>query len=117
MPPLWSEVLDRARDGLPALPPEARADAEALLRLCSGLALPGGSWGAGAPERAHGRAGEVQLLQRELARLVELLARRTSKAIPFATLGRAGLAHLSGALADRDALAAEADAKFAMLGL
>lgn len=55
-------------------------------------------------------------LKRELARLTEVLGRRTTQALPAATLGRAALADLAGDPLSVRALSADCDAKLRMLG-
>lgn len=111
----WEDVLERAQDNLGALPDAARPDAESLLQLCALVFAPGEAREAkqGSPRAPSSAPSPAQ---RDIARLIELLGRRSSKAIPFATLGRAAMAHLAGADRDRDALLAEADLKFTLLG-
>lgn len=106
---IFDERVVRAREVLPLLEGEARRDAEDLLEICASLDTP--------TSVALDREEERARAMRALLRLVEVLSRRGAKTIPFATLGRASLAHLSGALRDRDALLVEADAKFLLLGL
>jgi len=49
-------------------------------------------------------------------RLSELLGRRSTKALPVASLGRAALADLSGDLRSLQAMCSDCDAKLALLG-
>lgn len=70
----WPELLERVAPLRKELPPAERADAERVLEL---VKQPG-------PDD-----------RRELGQLVERLARRAAKAVPFAVLGRARLAELA----------------------
>ena len=56
-------------------------------------------------------------LRVELARLVELLGRRSARAIPLATLGRAALADLAGSSSAARAGCEEVERQLAGLGL
>lgn len=76
------EALERARDALGSLPDAERGDAEALLSLWSGHLA--------SPEEPNPD------LKRDVGRLVEVLARRSAAAMPYAALGRALLARVSG---------------------
>ncbi len=55
--------------------------------------------------------------RREMNRLVELLARRSARAMPLAALGRALLADLGGDVRERESLVREFETKVALLGL
>lgn len=55
-------------------------------------------------------------LKRELGRLVELLSRRSAKAVPFAKLGRAALADLAGDERSLRATLLECEAQLSVLG-
>jgi hypothetical protein len=101
------EALARARDTVGVVPPAERAlvdellaHAEEMLRGAEGERLPADS----------GR-------HRDVARLVELVARREARAMPFAAMGRGMLAELSGAAKDAAALYREFDEKLMLLGL
>ncbi len=79
-----------------------RTDASRLVEMC----------------RTVWNEGQVDpTMTREAGRLVEVLARRSARAMPFAALGRALLADLHGSPRDRDALLIEFQNKLAMLGL
>lgn len=94
--------LNQAESALGLLNDAERLDAARLLELCQDYWL-------------RGIRGEEA--SREAGRLVELLARRSARAMPFAALGRALLADLYGSEKDRSALLLEFQAKLAMLGL
>jgi len=98
---IFAEVLDRARDSLGLLTSDARVDAETVLGICADIES-----GKPSPEA-----------RRQLLAAVELLARRRSQAIPFATLGRAALAELAGAPRDREQLVLETSRNLSLLGL
>ena len=55
--------------------------------------------------------------RKRIGYLVELLARRTAAAIPYATLGRALLANLSGDSVQTEGLLQEFSAKMDLLGM
>jgi hypothetical protein len=93
--------LEQAEWALGMLSDEARSDAEEALGLCRAVAA-----GSAADDAA-----------RRLLALVERLARRTTRAIPYATLGRAALAELSGRPKDACQLLNEAMATFSRLGM
>jgi len=106
----YSLVLDRVSELSAQLPAEERAHAERVLQLCRELE---------GRERSGGQlladAGDLER-KRELGRLAELLGRRTSKALPAASLGRAALADLSRDLGSCQAACADCDAKLTLLG-
>jgi hypothetical protein len=56
-------------------------------------------------------------LKRELGRHVELLSRRSAKAIPLGKLGRAALADLAGDTKNGNAVLIECDALLTVMGL
>jgi hypothetical protein len=71
------------------------------------------------PRQEHERlvlGASDQDLKRELAKLTEQLGRRSSHALPAATLGRAALADLYGDRRTFVALMADCETKLAMLG-
>lgn len=106
----YAPVLERVAELAEHLPAEARGDAERVVGICRELA---------GRERAAGRllpgAGDLEL-KRELGRLAELLGRRSTQALPAASLGRAALADLSGDLRSLQAMCSDCDAKLALLG-
>ncbi|HSC89456.1 MAG TPA: hypothetical protein VLC09_19375 [Polyangiaceae bacterium] len=99
--PEWDELLERAEAGLGSLSAEARGDANAALELCRAVAR------GEAPEDAP----------RQLLGLVEVLSRRTARAIPFATLGRAALAELRNSPGEAAQLRADTSKNLAIFGL
>lgn len=106
----YAALIDRVAGLGGALPPGEQALAARVLAICRELDL--------RPRRA-GRlepdAGDVALV-RELSRLTEQLGRRTSLALPAATLGRAALADLHGDASAWTSIIADCDAKLALLG-
>lgn len=97
-------LLARASDACSTLSPAATADGRKLVGLCRTAFV------------SRGAVDQVEL-RRQLGTLVELLARREARAMPFASLGRAALAHLLEQDRDRDALLSEFDLKLSMFGL
>lgn len=106
---MFGDVLDRAAEAAVALSGQERVDAERLVSLCREI---------DAHPRESVPSGDVEStpLSRELGALVEVLARRSARAMPMAALGRAALAHLRGADADARALVREASDKLALFG-
>ena len=106
---MFADVLDRAAEAAVALSGQERVDAERLIALCRELE---------ASPRDDVKPGDVEStpLSRELGALVEVLARRSARAMPMAALGRAALAHVRGADADSRALVREASDKLALFG-
>lgn len=102
-------VLDRADALCSLLEGEVRAQGERIVAVCRALAEPQ-RLGAVAPSR------QIEL-RVELARLVELLSRRGSNAIPLATLGRAALADLAGDERSLRQACRECDANLTLVGL
>jgi hypothetical protein len=103
-------VLERVAELAEHLPAEERARAQRVVGICRQLAE---------RERSAGKlqpAEDDLELKRELGRLSELLGRRSSKALPAASLGRAALADLSGDLRSLQAMCSDCDAKLALLG-
>lgn len=102
------DALSRAEGALGLLASEERRDVERLLQFLRSF------FGEDAPEKDE----EAQrVVRRETARLVEILARRSAHAMPFAALGRALLAFLAGSGADGEALLREFEFKLSLLGL
>lgn len=96
-------VLMRAEGALGLLEGEERSHAEELLGLFRELY----------PERSL----STEQHRIRIGHLVELLARRKAAAIPYATLGRALLAHLSGASGQTDVLLREFLTNMDLLGM
>lgn len=96
-------TITQAEDALGILPDVERADAEELLKLFRRL-FPAPAE-ATAPERAR------------LLRLIEVLARRSASAMPYAALGRALSARLAGDEKSAQLLLREFETKLQMLGL
>ena len=116
MTPLEELSLELAENSLGILPAVERADATELIKMCRAF------WGD-SPENSlpdsqvegPGAPGDPRRVQ--AGRLVELLARRSAKAMPYAALGRAYLADLHGAAKDKVSLLDEFQIKMSMLGL
>jgi hypothetical protein len=106
----YSLVLDRVSELSSQLPGEERSYAERVLQLCRELDSRERSAGQLLPD-----AGDLDR-KRELGRLAELLGRRTSKALPAASLGRAALADLGHDLRSFQSACADCDAKLTLLG-
>lgn len=96
-------ALESAWGAVPLIPSAERADAERLLAICV--------------EFWRSDAVDVAPDAREVARLVEVLARRSSQAMPFAALGRALLADMSGDQRQRSGLLDEFQIKLSQIGL
>jgi hypothetical protein len=98
-------VLERVAALSEQLEGEARVQAERVVELCRELEL---------RQRADGKLqpeGADLERKKELGRLSELLGRRTSRALPAASLGRAALADLSMDLRSFASMCADCDAK------
>lgn len=65
---------------------------------------------------AAGASDELEF-RREMNRLVELLARRSARAMPLGALGRGVLAALGGDRRESERLVGEFEGKLALLGL
>jgi hypothetical protein len=106
----YAPVLERVAELAEHLPAEERGQAERVVAMCRELA---------GRDRAAGKLapadGDLEL-KRELGRLGELLGRRSTKALPAASLGRAALADLSGDLRNLQAMCSDCDAKLVLLG-
>ncbi|HEU4578979.1 MAG TPA: hypothetical protein VFS67_12030 [Polyangiaceae bacterium] len=106
----YAPVLERVAELAERLPAEERGYAERVVGICRALAE---------RERLAGKLspaeGDLEL-KRELGRLAELLGRRSTQALPAASLGRAALADLSFDLRNLQALCSDCDAKLALLG-
>jgi hypothetical protein len=105
-----SLLLERVQGLAAELPEEARLQALRVVELARALAARARREGKLQPE-----PGDLEL-KRELGRLSELLGRRTSKALPAASLGRAALADLGFDLRSCEAACADCDRKLEMLG-
>ena len=103
-------VLERVAGLAEALTGEERQHAERVVLVCQQLVV---------RPRAQGKllAEDTDLeLKRELGRLSELLGRRSSKALPAASLGRAALADLGGDLRSQQAMCSDCERKLTLLG-
>lgn len=96
-------ALSLADGALPHLGREERADAERLLGLCRQ------AWVDQQPDPGDWK--------RTLGGLVEVLARRSAQAMPYAALGRALLADLHGDPGMARSLLTEFEAKLRQLGM
>jgi hypothetical protein len=106
----YALLVDRVDTVSPSLGGVERPLAERVIGICREL------------DRRERRAGQLVPetgdleLKRELGKLSEQLGRRTSAALPAATLGRAALADLHGDLSSFRRVVADCDAKLALLG-
>ncbi len=103
-------VLERVAGLAESLSGEERQHAERVVELCRELL---------ARPRIEGKlAADAADLERkrELGRLSELLGRRSSKALPAASLGRAALADLGGDLRSQAAMCNDCARKLELLG-
>jgi hypothetical protein len=103
-------VLERVAGLAEALQGEERQHAERVVQLARELLQRGRAEG-----KLLAQEGDLEL-KRELGRLSELLGRRSSKALPAASLGRAALADLGGDLRSQQALCSDCDRKLELLG-
>ncbi len=103
MPEDVAAALIHAETALGLLSGQERTDAEALIALCRRLF----------PDPSEATMNE----RTRLLRLIEVLARRSASAMPYAALGRALSAHLAGDRRSVDALLREFETKLQMLGL
>lgn len=103
-------VLERVAGLSEALLGEERQHAERVVQLCRQLMARAREQGKLLP------AGSDLEHKRELGRLTELLGRRSSRALPAASLGRAALADLGGDLRSQQALCSDCDSKLELLG-
>lgn len=101
--PVTGLALESAWGAVPLVPPLERADAERLLNICEQY------WTL--------KSSDTTINSREIGRLVEVLARRSSQAMPFAALARALLADINGDNRQRDSLLREFQIKLSQLGL
>ena len=101
------DVLSRAESFAPEVAASSRADIDRLVELARQVLAPVGSESGG---------GLSQPERQELGRLVELTARRDARAMPYAALGRAALAQLSGASQDALGLLTEFELKVSLFG-
>jgi hypothetical protein len=105
----YATVLERVGGTCALLQGDERQHAERVVELCRDLDRRPRSDGKLLPPT------EIAL-KRELGRLTELLGRRSTQALPAATLGRAALADLSGDLRSFRALCEDCDVKLQILG-
>lgn len=103
-------VLERVAGLVEALPGEDRQHGERVVQVCRELLARPRALGKLLPD-----AGDLER-KRELGRLSELLGRRSSKALPAASLGRAALADLGGDLRSQQAMCSDCDRKLELLG-
>lgn len=108
--PAYQLVLERVAALAQALAGEERGHAERVVQLCRELVA--------RPRLQEKLLMEAQDLERkrELGRLSELLGRRSSKALPAASLGRAALADLGGDLRSQHAMCNDCNRKLELLG-
>jgi hypothetical protein len=103
-------VLERVAGLAEVLVGEERTHGERVVQICRELVVRVRSGDKLQPE-----SPDLEL-KRELGRLSELLGRRSSKALPAASLGRAALADLSGDLRSQQAMCSDCDRKLELLG-
>lgn len=103
-------VLERVAGLAEALVGEERTHAERVVLVCRQLALRPRT-----DDKLQPESTDLEL-KRELGRLSELLGRRSSKALPAASLGRAALADLGGDLRSQQAMCSDCDRKLELLG-
>ena len=108
----YEELLERARDAASLLAPAEQAHARRALAVCKALAVrPRDDTGTLLPQDDDGA------LRVELGRLAEVLGRRSSHAIPLASLARAALADLAGRADQAIDLLSEVDRQLSLQGL
>lgn len=103
-------VLERVAGLAESLAGEERQHAERVVQVCRQLAVRTRSSDKLQPDSA-----DLEL-KRELGRLSELLGRRSTKALPAASLGRAALADLGGDLRSQQSMCSDCDRKLELLG-
>ncbi len=96
-------TLESAEGAIPLIPPSERNDVERVLLLCRNYYL------------QEGIDANVQL--QELGTLIEVLARRSAQAMPFAALGRMLYASIKGDDDQAQSLMEEFHVKLSQLGL
>jgi hypothetical protein len=106
----FGELLDRVEPLLSELSGEERLQTERVVEICRQLQRRERS------EKAPSPAQGDPELKRELGRLVELLSRRSAKAIPLAKLGRAALADLAADPRSVSTILIECDAQLSDRG-
>lgn len=106
----YALLIDRVDTVSPLLGGVERPLAERVIAICRELDRRERQAGQLVPE-----AGDLEL-KRELGRLSEQLGRRTSAALPAATLGRAALADLHADANSFRRVADDCDTKLALLG-
>jgi hypothetical protein len=107
----YADLTDRVQMLSDGLPDDARIQALRVVEVCRALAARPRSGPSLVPSD-----GDLPL-RRELARLVELLGRRLSRALPAAALGRAALADLAGDRAVFQQALRDSDAKLQLWGV
>jgi hypothetical protein len=106
----YALLLDRIETVTVAMGAAERPLAERVLAICRELDARARLDGKLVPQTT-----DIDL-KRELAKLTEQLGRRASVALPAAALGRAALADLHGDATSFRAVAADCEAKLALLG-
>lgn len=107
----YADLTDRVQMLAEGLPEEDRAQAARVVEVCRELEV--------RPRANHAlvpKEGDLAL-KRELGKLVELLGRRQSRALPAAALGRAALADLAGDHGVQQQALRDSEAKLALWGL
>jgi hypothetical protein len=107
---IYTDLLERLLPLLSQLVAAEREQGERVIDVCRGLDQRPRSSGMLTPEPA-----DIEL-KRELGRLVEVLSRRSAKAVPFAKLGRAALADLAGDERSRGGTLLECEAQLSVMG-
>lgn len=106
----YAELLDRCETVLPQLGGEERSQGERVVAVCRLLEQRPRHDGVLLEDPADAE------LARELGRLVELLSRRSAKAIALAKLGRAALADLAHDVRNANAILIECDLQLTVMG-
>ncbi|MET0413624.1 MAG: hypothetical protein ABW217_20110 [Polyangiaceae bacterium] len=107
----YADLSDRVRMLSEGLPDDTREHALRVIEICRALAQRPRVELVLVPNEAD------LALRRELGKLVELLGRRHSRALPAAALGRAALADLAGDHGVFQQALRDSAAKLALLGL
>ncbi len=105
-------LIQRAAPLVATLPQADQGPARELLALCEKVA----SRAAGGDEGCTSSQEREQLThKRDLARLTELMGRRTTRSLPIAALGRASLSMLAGDARSAMQFLVDCDRKLALL--
>jgi hypothetical protein len=107
----YADLTDRVQMLSEGLPDEGRAQALRVVEVCRVLAER-----PRLDQKLVPNEGDLAL-RRELGKLVELLGRRQSRALPAAALGRAALADLAGDHGVQQQALRDGEAKLALWGL